>query len=82
MAVENDRHAIGTYRDNFCKGPLAPKLLTDDITGINACEAFQDAFSDGNQCDLMLGGPPCQGFSTHRIKDSGVDDHRNDLIHT
>lgn len=82
LAVENDRHAIGTYRDNFCKGSLAPKLLTDDITEIDACKAFRDAFPDGEQCDLLLGGPPCQGFSTHRINDAGVDDHRNDLIHT
>lgn len=82
LAVENDRHAIGTYRDNFRKGSLAPKLLTDDINEIDACKAFRDAFPDGDQCDLMLGGPPCQGFSTHRINDAGVDDHRNDLIHT
>lgn len=82
LAVENDRHAIGTYRDNFCKGPLAPKLLTDDISEIDACEAFRDVFTDGEQCDLMLGGPPCQGFSIHRINDAGVGDHRNDLIHT
>ncbi len=82
MAVENDKHAIGTYRDNFCKGALAPKLLTNDITEIDACRAFRDAFPDGDRCDLMLGGPPCQGFSTHRINDAGVDDLRNDLIHT
>lgn len=82
LAIENDQHAIRTYRDNFCKGSLPPKLLTDDITKIDACKAFRDAFSDGARCDLMLGGPPCQGFSTHRINDAGVDDHRNDLIHT
>jgi DNA (cytosine-5)-methyltransferase 1 len=32
-------------------------------------------------CDILIGGPPCQGFSTHRIKDSGVGDARNKLIH-
>ncbi len=30
--------------------------------------------------DLLLGGPPCQGFSTHRIKDAGKDDPRNQLL--
>jgi DNA (cytosine-5)-methyltransferase 1 len=82
LAIENDKHAIGTYRDNFCKSASAPRLLTDDIAEIDACEAFKDAFPDGNHCDLMLGGPPCQGFSTHRINGAGVNDHRNDLIHT
>jgi DNA (cytosine-5)-methyltransferase 1 len=82
LAVENDKHAIGTYRANFCSGPLAPKLLTDDITKIDASKAYRDAFPDGGPCDLILGGPPCQGFSTHRINNAGVDDERNDLIHT
>ena len=39
-------------------------------------------FSGDERCDLVLGGPPCQGFSTHRINDAGVGDDRNDLIHT
>jgi len=38
-----------------------------------------DRFGD-RPCDLLLGGPPCQGFSTHRILDSGVGDPRNKLI--
>ncbi len=31
-------------------------------------------------CDILLGGPPCQGFSSHRLKDAGVDDPRNALL--
>jgi DNA (cytosine-5)-methyltransferase 1 len=79
--VENDKHAVQTYKNNFCSGSFAPKLLDVDITTINASHAHRDAFSDGARCDLMLGGPPCQGFSTHRIKDAGIDDKRNDLVH-
>jgi DNA (cytosine-5)-methyltransferase 1 len=81
LAVENDKHAVQTYKNNFCSGSFAPKLLDVDITTINASHAHRDAFSDGARCDLMLGGPPCQGFSTHRIKDAGIDDKRNDLVH-
>lgn len=29
---------------------------------------------------MILGGPPCQGFSSHRINDAGVDDPRNKLL--
>lgn len=82
LAVENDKHAIETYRANLCKGPSAPKLLKDDIRQINASNAYRDVFPDSGRCDLMLGGPPCQGFSTHRLNGAGVDDERNDLIHT
>jgi DNA (cytosine-5)-methyltransferase 1 len=35
---------------------------------------------DTNQCDILLGGPPCQGFSAHRLNNSGVDDPRNKLL--
>lgn len=82
LAIENDKHAVQTYRDNLCKGQFSPTMLDGDITRISASKAYRDLFPDGDQCDLMLGGPPCQGFSTHRIKDAGVDDERNDLIHT
>jgi len=81
LAVENDVHAIGTYRDNLCCGPDAPTLIEDDITRVVPAKAFREAFPDGEQCDLLLGGPPCQGFSAHRIKNAGVGDDRNDLIH-
>jgi len=82
LAIEYDNHAAETYRRNFGRAPLSPKMLEGDITQISAAKAFRDHFPDGDQCDLILGGPPCQGFSTHRIKDAGVDDKRNDLIHT
>lgn len=82
LAIENDKHAVKTYRANLCKGQFAPKLLEEDITQISASKAYRDVFSDGDQCDILLGGPPCQGFSTHRINDAGVHDKRNDLIHT
>ena len=32
------------------------------------------------ELDLLLGGPPCQGFSTHRINNSGANDPRNKLL--
>jgi DNA (cytosine-5)-methyltransferase 1 len=32
------------------------------------------------ELDLLLGGPPCQGFSSHRINDAGKGDPRNELL--
>ena len=41
-----------------------------------------ELFEADNFCDLLLGGPPCQGFSTHRLSDAGVEDPRDHLIYT
>ena len=83
LAIENNRHAVATYRRNFCRGCKQPPLLLDeDISALSPAKVRADCLEPGEQCDLLLGGPPCQGFSTHRIKDAGVADARNDLIHT
>lgn len=83
FAVENDPHAVITYQNNICGkfGSKKSKLYSDDINtlDINLLKEFH--FPEGSNCDLLLGGPPCQGFSTHRIADAGVDDPRNGLIH-
>jgi DNA (cytosine-5)-methyltransferase 1 len=81
LAAENDPHAVLTYTHNLCQGTRVPLIINEDINGIDAKAAFVNTYRDNEICDLMLGGPPCQGFSTHRIKDAGVGDERNDLIH-
>lgn len=81
LALENDKHAVATYRANLGNGPTPPKILQRDITELTASDVHAGVFSPGERCDLLLGGPPCQGFSTHRINNAGVDDQRNDLIH-
>ncbi|PCJ84520.1 MAG: DNA (cytosine-5-)-methyltransferase [Hyphomicrobiales bacterium] len=84
FAVENDRHAAKTYRRNLCSlsCDLPTEIYTDDIRTMNPEAVAKKHFGDGLDCDLLLGGPPCQGFSTHRINDSGVDDPRNALIYS
>jgi DNA (cytosine-5)-methyltransferase 1 len=81
LAVENDRHAAATYRTNFCAGASKTLLLQDDISTLSPIRARELSGLSVCDCDLLLGGPPCQGFSTHRIKNAGVLDRRNDLIH-
>lgn len=80
LAVEHDKHAVETYRDNLCE-PGGTEVLGDDITELDPAMVFGSIFKDLERCDLLLGGPPCQGFSAHRINDAGVGDERNDLIH-
>lgn len=81
FAIENDAHSAATYTDNICKleGGKNAKLYDQDILKYDAEELNKRHFFD-RECDLILGGPPCQGFSTHRICDAGVDDPRNELL--
>lgn len=78
-AVESDKHACQTYRQNIVKHG-APRLYEADITKLKPKTLLNDCFAR-EQCDLVLGGPPCQGFSVHRINDAGKSDPRNGLIH-
>ncbi|HIO03656.1 MAG TPA: DNA cytosine methyltransferase [Alphaproteobacteria bacterium] len=81
FAVENDKHASETYKKNICErlSQNRTALYSEDITELSAKKLRLKHFRD-TDCDLMLGGPPCQGFSAHRILGSGVDDPRNKLI--
>ncbi len=81
FAVERDRSAAATYRKNLCDDAEgATILLETDITTLDPAAVAVEALPDGMRCDLMLGGPPCQGFSTHRLNNSGVGDERNGLV--
>lgn len=78
-ALEKDRDSALTYSKNLRRksGATIP-LVTDDILKIDPGVALSKW--KVRSCDLLLGGPPCQGFSTHRILDSGVGDPRNELL--
>jgi DNA (cytosine-5)-methyltransferase 1 len=82
FAVEFDKSAAKTYKENIGSKIRSEKVVVynDDITSLSAVDLAKEHFPNGD-CDLLLGGPPCQGFSTHRINDAGVDDPRNALIH-
>lgn len=81
FAIENDKHAVETYKKNILGLPEGKEacIYDGDILDYDAAELSLKQLGK-RTCDLLLGGPPCQGFSTHRILDSGVDDPRNELI--
>lgn len=80
FAVEFDKSAALTYKNNLCRDARTI-LYNNDITKLDAHALASKHFPNNSECDILLGGPPCQGFSTHRIKDSGVNDPRNTLIY-
>lgn len=81
LAVEQSKHAVQTYQANLCNVLRPPIVLAGDIQLMDPEAVRDEAYGPDEPCDLMLGGPPCQGFSAHRLKGSGVADKRNDLIH-
>lgn len=80
LAVEHNRHACATYKRNFRRRKTL--LREGDITEMSPHDLAGELFGRSDFCDLLLGGPPCQGFSSHRLNDAGVTDPRNHLIHT
>lgn len=78
-AVEMKPHACVTYRENLIKDRKTT-LYQEDILKLDPEKLTSKHFSKGTECDIVLGGPPCQGFSVHRINDKGVGDPRNKLI--
>ncbi|GGM78201.1 DNA cytosine methyltransferase [Shewanella xiamenensis] len=80
-AIELDAAASETYSQNIISR-LGQKthLLNEDILKINPEELREKLRIEVGELSLILGGPPCQGFSSHRIKDAGVDDPRNQLL--
>jgi DNA (cytosine-5)-methyltransferase 1 len=72
-AVDYWKPAIRTYCQNF----NYPAILAD-IRAISDKEFRSFLGLSSRQVDLLVGGPPCQGFSTRR--DDGYKDDRTELI--
>ncbi|MBE0471089.1 MAG: DNA cytosine methyltransferase [Methyloprofundus sp.] len=80
-AIEFDESAAKTYKANLVQRLGVPtNLIRQDILQINPNELREGLGLLQGELQLILGGPPCQGFSSHRIKNSGVDDPRNQLL--
>lgn len=72
-AVEFDSEIAGSYSYNHAD----VKMIVDDIKNVDQ----SNEFSLG-EADIIIGGPPCQGFSMAgaRIRNEFIDDPRNYLF--
>jgi DNA (cytosine-5)-methyltransferase 1 len=72
-AVDHWKPAIDTYSRNFDHPALDVDLAVEGSEALRRRLGLRTG-----DLDLLMGGPPCQGFSIQRI---GTDtDHRNDLV--
>lgn len=67
LAVEYDVHAAATYKANHPKA----KVLHADIKTVNPLEHIQKFPF------VLMGGPPCQGFSIANTKTRNLDNQNN-----
>lgn len=80
-AIELDKSAALTYRENIINRlNQETHLINGDILEFSPSTLRSELGLEPGELTLMLGGPPCQGFSSHRINDAGVDDPRNKLL--
>lgn len=80
-AIEMDISAANTYHENIINRlKQKTNLINGDILQVSPLDLRLKLGLIPGELDLILGGPPCQGFSSHRRKDDGVDDPRNQLL--
>lgn len=72
-AVENDAVAAQTYRHNFPHALIEKPIEILDPSAVMAMAGLAPG-----ECDLLAGGPPCQGFSVQRR--GGDHDLRNHMV--
>jgi len=63
-AIDSNEEAIQVFRKNF---PQVQHALQEDLTGFPVQE-LADRLAN-QEVDVIVGGPPCQGFSTVRQRD-------------
>lgn len=72
-AVDNDPAAAETYRAN-----LGNHIVEASANDLTPTEVLAVAGLEVGECDLLAGGPPCQGFSVQRR--GARYDSRNNLV--
>ncbi|MGK2231596.1 MAG: DNA (cytosine-5)-methyltransferase 1 [Colwellia sp.] len=80
-AVEFDKQASETYHYNLVERLGAQtQVFHQDINKVDIQNLMKFQGIKQGELDLLLGGPPCQGYSAHRINNAGIEDPRNQLL--
>jgi len=75
LMVDEDRDAALTYRHNR---PDVPYMLAD-LSTVTPKDLLEKIGLKTKELDVLVGGPPCQGFSVLR-RNHALDDPRNELM--
>jgi DNA (cytosine-5)-methyltransferase 1 len=74
LAIDNHQTTVETYQKNFPNTTTSKTNLANS-TGM---DLLQRASFGAEETDVVIGGPPCQGFSV--MGDQNPEDERNDLV--
>ena len=75
LAVEFNKDFAETYKKNFPRH----NLIVDDIKNVTEQQIYD--IIKNEKVDVIIGGPPCQGFSiAGNIGRNFIDDDRNRLF--
>lgn len=79
--VEKENVFCNTIRANIDAGSLAepPRVYEVDIRELDAAQLLSDLNLEAGEVDLLVGGPPCQAFSTAG-KRGTIQDPRGTLL--
>jgi DNA (cytosine-5)-methyltransferase 1 len=77
-AVEIEKYAAQTYDINLAKR-YGIRVLQEDITTLSANRLLREAGIAKGELGILVGGPPCQGFSL-ASKNRSIDDPRSRLM--
>jgi DNA (cytosine-5)-methyltransferase 1 len=78
LAVDTDPVANATYAENLHLEPVQEDVAALAAEPARLRRLVTAARPRGNRPLVVVGGPPCQGFSSHRK--GAVDDTRNSLV--
>ena len=73
LGIDSWQDAITTYKHNF----QSAESINADITEVNGLKLTEMLKMDSENIDVIIGGPPCQGFSVSGKR--MIDDPRNKL---
>jgi DNA (cytosine-5)-methyltransferase 1 len=77
-AIEKDKYAAETYKKNRRNKRLV--IEAKDINEISPREVLQKTRLRKGEVDVIIGGPPCQGFSASNKRTRNMDNPRNHLV--
>jgi DNA (cytosine-5)-methyltransferase 1 len=75
FATDIDRDAIDSYQQNF----PGTQCEVSDVRALEPQLLLERLGLQSGELDILLGGPPCQGFSSAGAK--SAEDPRNSLVH-
>ncbi len=79
-AVEIDKHACATLRANKSRSFPKMQIIQENITKLSGKDLMKKVGIKKGELGMLIGGPPCQGFTLISRKRS-LNDPRSKLMH-